>query len=393
MTARPASAALPWLVAEETAEPLLQPFRTLRYAPDVGSLDDLVAPPVGAIREQRRATLLARHAANVSHALELGEPARAAAIWRRWRRDGVLVRDDEPAAWFVEEVFFDSSGVERRRNGVLAHLRVEPHRRGFVLAHETTGAPGRRLWREHMRRLRACVAPLLVLHGGPSSRPPAREPDLEAACDGHRARAWRVTDPGGLMALLGSMKTPLVIADGHHRYQAAVQLGATARPPRALLAHVVSARDPGVEACALHRLAITSRLPRPLGFRRAPLRGGAREAVAVLERLQLPASALVFLRAGAAELLVGDGEGAGGPLENDLTTVSRLGLPPLAVTARLDEVEDFVAAVPDALAILLRRPKVEQVVAVARAGRTLPQKSTSFEPKPLCGLVFSAFDG
>ena len=80
-------------------------------------------------------------------------------------------------------------------------------------------------------------------------------------------------------------------------------------------------------------------------------------------------------------------------LENDLTAVSRLGLPPLAVTARLDEVEDFVAAVPDALAILLRRPKVEQVVAVARAGRTLPQKSTSFEPKPLCGLVFSAFDG
>jgi uncharacterized protein (DUF1015 family) len=367
------------------AHSLLSPFRGLRYAPEAGPLDELVAPPVGVVRERERVSLLARHVANVAHVLDLEEPARAAETWRGWLRDGLVVREDEPAAWLVEEAFLDSRGVARRRHGVVAKLRVEPHRRGNVLAHEATGTPGRRLWREHLRRLRACVAPLLVLHRGPEPRPPDRGPDLVGGWGGIAVRAWRIAEPGAIGTLLGSVRSPLVIADGHHRFQAALQLRAPA-----LLAHVVSVRDPGVEACALHRLAITGRTPRPPGFRRVPLAGSAREALAALERLRSPRPAFALLRSGGAELLVaGDAHPGGLRIENDGDVARRLGPSPLGVTARPEEVEEFVASVPDALGILLRKPDVEEIVAVARGGRTLPQKSTSFEPKPLCGLVFS----
>jgi hypothetical protein len=180
---------------------------------------------------------------------------------------------------------------------------------------------------------------------------------------------------------------------GNGAVAAALQLEVTAPGPRSILAEVVSARDPGVGACALHRLAVSSRTPRPAGFRRPRLAPDAREALAVLDGLRSSRPAFVLLRAGGAELLVArDGSGSGRRVENDLGAVSRLGLTPL-VTASLAEVEEFVAGVPDALGILLRKPEIEQVVAVARAGLRLPQKSTSFEPKPLCGLVFSALDG
>jgi uncharacterized protein DUF1015 len=385
--ARRAAAAPVAVAPREAAPPLLRPFRALRYAPEVGPLDDLVAPPAGVVRERERVSLLARHVANVSHVLELEEPVRAAETWRGWLRDRVVVVEDEPAAWLVEEAFLDSRGDERRRRGVVAQVRVEPHRRGLVLAHESTGAPGRRLWREHLRRLGACVAPLLVLHDGPEPRPPDREPDLAGGWGGIAVRAWRVAEPGALEALLGSVTPPLVIADGHHRFQAALQLRAPA-----LLAHVVSARDPGVEACALHRLAITSRTLRPAGFRRVPLVANAREGLGRLERLRSLRPAFVLLRADGAELLVAEeAHRRGHRIENDLDAVRRLGPTLLGVTARLEEVEDLVASVRDALGILLRKPEVDDVVAVARAGRTLPQKSTSFEPKPLCGLVFSSF--
>jgi len=43
-------------------------------------------------------------------------------------------------------------------------------------------------------------------------------------------------------------------------------------------------------------------------------------------------------------------------------------------------------------AFLLRPPAVSDVVAVAGAGRVMPQKSTYFYPKPLSGIVFNPLD-
>ena len=44
------------------------------------------------------------------------------------------------------------------------------------------------------------------------------------------------------------------------------------------------------------------------------------------------------------------------------------------------------------VAVLLHPTTVAEVMAVARAGKMMPRKSTSFGPKPRMGVVMRAFD-
>src|SRR5205814_5234832 len=91
-------------------------FRGLRYAVDrVATLDAVVCPPYDVISPAQAAALRAASPYNAIH-LELPESlpsdtdsharyARAAAALRRWRAEGVLVRDDEPRRYAVDETF------------------------------------------------------------------------------------------------------------------------------------------------------------------------------------------------------------------------------------------------------------------------------------------------
>jgi hypothetical protein len=70
-----------------------------------------------------------------------------------------------------------------------------------------------------------------------------------------------------------------------------------------------------------------------------------------------------------------------------------------AAAGALRYVRGSEAAVTSALedpspsaALLLHAERPEQVVAVAEAGETMPQKSTLFAPKPPTGLLFLAHD-
>jgi uncharacterized protein (DUF1015 family) len=351
----------------------VQRFRSVRYSGAAGPLRDLVAPPYDAVTEAERTFLYTRSPYNVVH-LTLPESAESAGrLYAAWVETGVLEREAEPCTWVLVENFVGPDGVARERHGVVASVGAEPYSPDGVLPHERTHPHIRE---ERLRLLRATGAqpePIFLLHEGRLvSAPPERAPDAEA--DG--SRLWRVDVD---LSALGDGQ--LLVADGHHRYESAVELGdelggAGAR----VMALLVSTDDPGLHVYPTHR--VFSGRPDLAGPGAGEPCASVEEALELLAHEPYERSAAVAYRRAGAEVV----RGAEGELDVEL--VDRHGLGGLGYTAQREEA---IAAVDEGgadAAFLLREPRVQDVFAVARRGARMPQKSTYFFPKPLSGLLF-----
>ena len=95
------------------------PFRAIRYArPDA----TVTAPPYDVLTPELRDAYRARDPHNVVHLTLNDSEEEAGRLFRAWLEDGVLVRDDEPAVWVVEQDYVGPDGVARRRDGLVASL-------------------------------------------------------------------------------------------------------------------------------------------------------------------------------------------------------------------------------------------------------------------------------
>lgn len=349
----------------------IQPFRAVRYSGAAGSLHDLVAPPYDAVDEAERAALYTRSPYNVVHVTLPESADEAARLYLEWLAAGILEHDDDPASWLAVEDYVGPDGVARRRQGAIVSIAAEPYESGVVLPHERTHA---RIREERLTLLRAARVqpePILLLADSPTQlEVPARRPDLEVG----GTRLWRVAS----YTAVGSAQ--LLIADGHHRYESAVELGEELGALVRIMALVVSTDDPGLRVFPTHR--VFTGCPELRGLNGGEPCATLEEAVARIGAESYERSAVIAYRRSGIEVI----RGAAGELDVEL--VDRHGLDGIGYTPRA---EDAVASVDSGAAdaaFILRQPRVEDVFAAARNGRRMPPKSTYFHPKPLSGLLF-----
>jgi uncharacterized protein (DUF1015 family) len=352
----------------------LEPFRAVRYSGAAGPLSDLVAPPYDAVTDEERERLFTLSPYNVVH-LTLPESAEEAGrLYRGWLEEGILGQDAEPSEWLLVESYVGPDGVARERRGVVASVAAEPYAVGRVLPHERTHPRIREDRLGLLRATRAQPEPIFLLHEEAFNLAiPEREPDLLA--DG--SRLWRLDGSASPAPLEG----PLLIADGHHRFESAIELAAELRPsdPR-IMALVVSTSDPGLQVFPTHR--VFARRPDLAEAGTGRRFDDVEDALRTLAERPFERSAAVAYRSGGAELVEGTED------ELDVELVDRFGLDGISYTpdsalavAAVDRGEADVA-------FLLRAPRIADVFAAARRGERMPPKSTYFFPKPLSGLLF-----
>jgi uncharacterized protein (DUF1015 family) len=351
----------------------VQPFRAVRYAGAAGPLADLVAPPYDAVSEDERAELFARSPYNVLH-LTLPESAsEAGRLYRDWLSRGILEEDAEAASWHVLEEFVGPDGVARSRHGLVVSLTATPYGEAAVLPHERTGSQIREERRRLLRETRVQPEPILLLADTPLSlAAPSRPPDLEVG----GSRLWRLTNDG----LDGLHAAQLLVADGHHRYESAVELGAELGAQVRIMALVVATNDDGLVLFPTHR-TFSNRPDLASGADDEPC-ATLDEALARLGDLPPERAAAIRYRPGSVGLVLGDVD------ELDVELVDRHGLDGIGYTPRLQDAVAAVDAGTADAAFLLRAPRVEDVFETARRGERMPPKSTYFFPKPLSGLLF-----
>lgn len=369
------------------AVPLLKPFRALRYdAGAAGPLDDLVAPPYDVITPEAHDRLLARSPWNAVRLVRPDDPEKAARELADWLERGVLVREERPAAWLLDEEYTGPDGVRRIRRGIVARVRLRPYGEGVVLPHEDTFSAPKEARLRLLRATRVKPSPIFLLHHGTAPAPEG-EPDLSAELDGVVSRLWRIDDPAAIERVLAAVEEPLLIADGHHRYETALRFHEEdgTEETAYVLSVLVGLDDPGLEIFPTHRVT-SGTVPELDGqFRQTPL-AGAGEAAAALAAVSRDRPAFVLLQPGGAALVEGSEQAL------DTALVDSLPLSEVSYTPSAIEAERAVASGEATAAFLVRPPTVEQVEEFARAGARMPPKSTYFFPKLTSGLLLSPLD-
>jgi uncharacterized protein (DUF1015 family) len=403
------------------------PFRATRYAPVWRpGMARLACPPYDVISPDQRGALLRRHVHNfVRVELPAGDPATrysaAAKLWKKWNQTGVLERDSAPG-FYVYETAFESAQTGRTlvRRGFFAALRVVDWGDG-VYPHEKTLPTPKADRLRLFKALKAQTSPIQCLFDDGSGR--AADIVREAARsrpwidyrDEARARhrLWSVTDPARAVVLQRALvRAPVVIADGHHRYETSRAFGDWAqkrwgnRSPlsRYVMAYLSPVDDPGLEILPTHRAVgrDKARFVRLESWGRlAPVSGsGALESLLNGSKDGSGGRVGVFWngRFYRYEMNQAPRTLRGTPSEE--LAVARLHAGPLLGLGK----EDFfftrdareavqVAKRQKGWAFLLAASTVRQVVDVAVAGQVMPPKSTYFYPKIPSGLLAHSLVG
>jgi len=346
---------------------VVRPFRALRYDPAVaGRLDSLVAPPYDVIGPEQRDELAGRSQHNVVH-LTLPDSEQAAAVrLAEWQAQGALIREPEPACWWLAQEYVGPDGVARRREGFVAALRLEPYENRVVLPHERTHAGPKEGRLRLLRATRTQLEPLFFLWDGTIEVDGLGEPDLQSGGDS----LWRL-DPEFSDALADELAdAQLLIADGHHRYETALAFHEEDGTEASawLLAVIVPTGQEGLTIFPTHRVAESA--------------GTAAGSPIDPPGDELPGP--VLYRAGGYELLDGGGL--------DPEVVERAAPAGVTYTPLREEAVATVDRGQAEAAFLLRPTRIEDVWEVARRGDVMPQKSTFFYPKLTSGLLMLRLD-
>ena len=398
--------------------PRFEPFAAVRYDPARVEVGDVVAPPYDVIGPEEQARLEARSPYNVvrvdlapvPEGADAGQDRYEAARCRfeEWLAEGVLVVDPDPGFYVYRMGWRGDDGQLRQTSGVLGLLELDPSGTGAVLPHERTMPKplGDRL--RLMRACRANVSPIWTLSLAPGLSAlcePAGPPLLRCTDDdGVHHRLWRLTAPAAIDAVTTTVaSSPVVIADGHHRYETALayqaeqraRAGDHPRPADLVLAYVVELAEEQLGVRPIHRLL--SDLPEDVdvldvltGFFDVEPAGAPSEA---LPEQMARAGALALVTPGEAHLLRPRST-SDVMVDTERIEPALDRLPPhtlgyhhdvATVLALLDKGEAQAA-------VLVRPVTVAQIAAAAGAGRRLPQKTSFFHPKLRTGLAFRLLD-
>jgi uncharacterized protein (DUF1015 family) len=436
------------------------PFRGTLYDPStVGDVAQVVAPPYDIIDVPMQRSLHDRHQQNIVR-LELGyehpddnadsnKYQRAAASLKEWLRAGALRRDTEPAIYYhtIEYVppYAPTGTPTRLLKGFLATVALEEFGTGKIYPHENTRAAAKS---DRLNLMQACAAnfsPIFSLYSDPAGHILAtleratetEKPRIDFRDDvGFRQRLWSVTNTMVLQNVVhGMAQKPLFIADGHHRYETALnyrrlrheQAGTAAegalRPYDCVMMLFSSLEDKGLTVLPTHRVPTTPVPPITdikallseafefidfpfqrheearvrLEFLNALRSGRPSAPVFGLAVRHDPHYYLLQLRQSHRP------RATESPRDRlDVSILQRRVVGKLCPTQTEQEAILYTKDDHEALnwvlegagtaALLLNATKVSEVQAVASAGERMPHKSTYFFPKPLTGLVINVME-
>jgi uncharacterized protein (DUF1015 family) len=297
---------------------------------------------------------------------------------------------------YIHEVAFDG----RRRRDLIAALRLQPYGERVVLPHERTHRGPKEDRLALLRATNVSLEPLWFVYEGRETelapileRSVAGPPEIVfTGPEGTEHRFWVISEPAIHAAVHGTFEAlPVLIADGHHRYETALAHseevgGAADAASRFTLALLTDLDDPGLEVLPTHRVlkagvAVTGGEDMPsLEATLEALRGRIAAGTYRDHRFQvLPLEgdvALVELHEQVIDNILGKRS------PEDFLLYTR---DPAEAVRRVDE--GLGAA-----AFFLAPPDLRQVLKLAQTGKTLPQKSTYFHPKPPSGMVFHRLD-
>jgi len=434
------------------------PFRAFRYNPAHAPFEQVLTQPYDKISPAMQEKYYAANPHNLITA-EKGRTyptdgpqnnvyTRAASAIQEWIRKQVVAQDPAPSFYaYTQEYTVPGTQERQTRRGFIGAGQLEEYSAGVIYRHEHTlsGPKADRL--ELLRHARISTGQLFLIYSDAQKRVDAVLSEAESAAGpatemtdeyGVIHRLWVIAEPDRVKAIQDAMAgQKLVIADGHHRYETALNYRNERRaaagkiipdaPYERAMMTFINTQGPGLTILPTHRVVAKLRefrwpdLRRYLEpwfaaenfssseeFLRRLTAARARRAIGVypMGPKENPPFYVLTLREGVdlSRLLPNVS-----PLQRELDVVllhdgilePGLGITPQSVAAEANlTYEREAAAALDAvaggaaqIAFLLNPCDVEQVIRIATAGEVMPQKSTDFYPKLMSGITMYSVNG
>jgi uncharacterized protein (DUF1015 family) len=430
----------------------IAPFRGILYnQKKIRDLSKVIAPPYDVITPEEQERLYRKSPYNIVRLILSQEPnpyESVARLFEAWQAEGVLVRDATPALYFLRHRFPDKEGKDKERRGFIALCRIEDFPNRAIRPHELTlEAPKE----DRLRLMLAChanLSPIFALYSEPKriinrtlvEQVEGVAPLIKVEEDsGGSCSLWRIADAELIQTVRRSMEEQtLLIADGHHRYEAALNYRDHLRAKKEnrsgreafnyVMMYLGNLHDEGLVILPTHRLvrAFPSmpfrELERALQryfyiepypktaegqrwFLRALRSGGKKRRLIGASFKRDPR--YLILRLKNKRFMQRLAKDLSEPLRDlDVAVLHllvlehTLALPPEKqardeVVSYSQDEEKVLKAVEKeeyAAAFILNPPKPEEIMDIALRGEKMPQKSTYFYPKLLSGLVINKID-
>jgi uncharacterized protein (DUF1015 family) len=394
--------------------PRFQPFAGLRYCQDRVRLDDVVAPPYDVIAPEEQIALEERspyNAVRVELPRDEGDRSRydrARDLLQAWQEQGILATDPIPAFYGHRMTFADESGRPRHSLGVIGALGLEPPGAGDILPHEHTTPKAKSDRLQLLTATATNLSPIwgLSLASGLSRLIESVSGPADAATDpeGVVHELWPITDEASVQAIAGSVASaPVVIADGHHRFETALNYQNQRREKDRersgrfdfVMALVVELSEDQLAVRAIHRLlaGLPPAFDFPAAFAASFELSPAEAIDSTIGERMLAAGALALVTPEGTWLMRPKPElaaAASQDLDSSRLDVALGKLPDHQLTYQhgWDLAAAAVAKGEAQAAVLLRPASVDKIAATGRGGQRMPPKTTFFWPKPRTGLVF-----
>lgn len=443
----------------------IYPFRAWHYNPTVVRLEDVVTQPYDKISPAMQQAYYQRSPYNLVRII-LGLPelfdaepnqsvsgesvySRAARDFAAWRGQGVLVQEKDPCIFAYAQRFrVPGSDAVKERRGFIALGKLHDYSEQVVFRHEQTLSKPKSDRLNLLKATRAHFGQIFMLYSDPGGSVEKVLYDGAGAADaeitdeyGVLHSVWRVSDPAVIRLLSAAMEDKkLIIADGHHRYETALnyskehapdsaartghntgQLPQPPFPEAAVMMTFINMDSDGLVILPTHRVVHSLDRFDPVAFAIAAkeffeveaLRDDTAEAYMDLLAGQKGTAFIAVTRAGALlfnarpdQVKAALTEIPERQRQLDLTQLHSiildrlLGLDAEKVREQTNirYVRDASEAVEQVrrgeadLAFLTNPVTMEQLREVAFAGEVMPQKSTDFYPKLLSGLAIYALE-
>lgn len=255
---------------------VIKSFRGMRYdTSKAGEISTLCCPPYDIISDSQRLGYIEKNEFNIIR-LELPKDGEnpyetASDILNLWKSQGVLIHEDKPAIYIYEEEFTANS--ERKSiKGIIARVKLEEFSKGIILPHEFTLSKAKEDRFNLMKATNCNFSQIYALYMEEKHLTlktiddcSQSAPELEFSdSDGVTHRLWIVTDEEIIGKLVDDFRyRRLYIADGHHRYETALNYRNYCRengiskegdPQDYQMIYLVDMEHPGLVVFPTHRL-------------------------------------------------------------------------------------------------------------------------------------------
>jgi len=426
----------------------LKPFKAIRYNQEKVKIGSVIAPPYDVISAEQQNGYYDKDPFNVIRLILGREEDRysaAAQTYKAWQEQKVLVRDNKPAIYPLVQTFKTTEGSIVQRKGFIALCRLEEFEKKIVLPHEKTLSKAKEDRFKLFKATNSNFSQVFTLYSDSGKKVDAfvnpvhkTQPLIDVEFENVRNQLWSITDESVISKIAAELQPKQVlIADGHHRYETGLAYrdfmkshlpaGKAGNPNHTgdelynyIMMFFTNLDDEGLVIFPTHRVIhsvpsyngdkLVTTLQKDFDVQIFPtpqmmmdaLKQHNRFAYGMVSKHSSKFFVIKLKNESSINTLVPENL----PQEvkeldvvllhnyiiRQLLDVSQEAQEKKLNIHYLQNVHDCVDEVASGVsqaAFIVNPTKIEQVRAVAKAGHTMPQKSTFFYPKLVSGLVLN----